>query len=120
MSDQPVPVRPDSARSVSGPRSTATVVLAVIALIVAIPQAVCGVLMWVATENETTEDPLVGVGYLVALFLGIPGLIGVLLAVPALLLSRRQTGVVLAVLALVAVAMPVIAVVAAMLPGPTW
>ncbi|WP_141012694.1 PrgI family protein [Nocardioides sambongensis] len=89
------------------PRRTATVVCAVIALVVAVAQVVAAAALWIATDNDTTDDPLVGLGYVLAMIVGAPGVLGLLCGVPALLLARRPGGLTLAVLALVAVGLPV-------------
>lgn len=87
--------------------SQGTLVLAVVALLLGAAELLGGAWMWVLTEQDTTDDPLVGLGYLLAVAVGAPGLLGVVLAAAALLLARRRTaGLTFAILAAIAVALP--------------
>lgn len=105
MPDSPVPpVRSDA------PTRRAAVVTAVVALCLGVVELGLGAWGWLATDEaaRTSDDPLVGVGYLVALAVAAPGALGVLLAGLGWLLARRTAGLVLAIVGVVVAGAPLV------------
>ena len=98
------PARPDA------PTRRAAVVTAVVALCLGLVELGLGAWAWVATDEaaRTSDDPLVGVGYVVALALAAPGAVGVLLAGLGWLLARRTAGLVLAIVGVVVAGAPLV------------
>lgn len=90
--------------------SRAPLVLATLALVLAVPGGITAVWMWVETDRyiATAEDSgLAGLGYLIALVIGVPSGLGLVLSIPALALWRRmpRTALGCAIAALVPVAL---------------
>jgi uncharacterized membrane protein YidH (DUF202 family) len=98
------PARPDA------PTRRAAVVTAVVALLLGVLELGLGAWAWLATDEaaRTSDDPLVGVGYVVALVVAVPGAAGVLLAALGWFLARRTVGLVLAIVAVVVSAAPLL------------
>jgi hypothetical protein len=68
---------------------TATVLSAVTASLATVLLGYSG---FVAYDSAHSDRPLAGLGYLVALVLGVPAMLGLALAVPAFGLRRRRAG----------------------------
>lgn len=96
------PSRPDA------PTRRAAVVTAVVALALGVVELGFAGWAWLATDEaaRTSDDPLVSVGYLLALAIAVPGAAGVLLAGLGWLLARRTAGLVLAIVAVVVAGIP--------------
>lgn len=103
-------------------RSTITIRLAAAAILLAVPLLAYGTYAWVATVNSTSEDPLVGLGYVLAVFFGAPGLLAILFAGLGLMLRRRRptAGVALAALGLGFAALPLALLVSWFVPLPMF
>lgn len=95
----PAPIAPSTRQ--------AAVVTSLIALVVGILELISAGVMWYLTDIDPTDDPLVGLGYLVALLMGVPGVVAVVLGGLGWLLAGRTAGLVLAILATVAASGPV-------------
>ncbi|TWH04969.1 hypothetical protein L615_000100001240 [Nocardioides sp. J9] len=104
-----VPATAAPARSAS-PTRTGALVTAGVALVIALLETAFGAWCWMETEaaSVTNDDPLVGIGFLIALFIGVPGLVGLLLAVLGWVFARHVAGLVLAILAAVVVSAPLL------------
>ncbi len=113
MSSVPTPApsaSPSSASpsSVSAGTRRAAVATSAVALVVAALEIAAGAFFWYVTETDTSDDPLVGIGYLFAIVVGVPGLLGGLLGALGWAFARRAAGLALAILAVVCVAGPVL------------
>lgn len=86
------------------------VVVSLVALVFGVVELLGAALMWYLTATDPSDDPLVGLGYVVALVVGAPGGVGVLLGGLGWLLADRVAGLVLGILAVVATAGPVLLV----------
>lgn len=102
MSLSTVPAMPPSSTR------TGTVAAAAVALVVGLGEVGLGGWFWYATATDTSDSAFVGLGYVVAAFVGVPGLAALLLAALGWWLAGRVAGVVLAVLGLVAAAFPLL------------
>ncbi len=98
------PARPDA------PTRRAAVVTAVVGLCLGVAELGFAGWAWIATDEaaRTSDDPLVGIGYLVALVLAVPGALGVLLAGLGWFLARRSAGLALAIVGLVVAGAPLV------------
>lgn len=96
----PVSSRSDSRRS--------AVVISAIALSIGVTELLGAALMWYLTATDPSDDPLVGLGYLVALAVGAPGVVGVVLGGLGWALADRAAGLVLGILGVVATAGPLV------------
>lgn len=96
------PARPDA------PTRRAAVVTAVVALVLGVLELCFAGWAWLATDEaaRTSDDPLVSVGYVLALAIAVPAAAGVLLAGLGWLLARRTAGLVLSIIAVVIVGVP--------------
>lgn len=92
------------------PTRRAAVVTAVVGLALGVVELCLGLWAWLATDEaaRTSDDPLVGIGYLVALVVAVPGAVGVALAGLGWLLARRSVGLALAILGVVVAAAPLV------------
>lgn len=101
---------PDSPARPDAPTRRAAVVTAVVALVLAVLELGFAAWAWIATDEaaRTSDDPLVGIGYLIALVIAVPGAAGALLAGLGWLLARRTAGLVLAIIAVVVAGAPVV------------
>lgn len=101
---------PDSTARPGAPTRRAAVVTAVVALVLAVLELGFAAWAWIATDEaaRTSDDPLVGVGYLVALVTAAPGAAAALLAGLGWFLARRTAGLVLAILAVVVAGSPLL------------
>ena len=99
---------PDSPARPDAPTRRAAVVTAVVALVLAVLELGFAAWAWIATDEaaRTSDDPLVGIGYLIALVVAVPGAAGALLAGLGWLLARRTAGLVLAIIAVVVAGAP--------------
>ncbi|KRB79589.1 hypothetical protein ASE01_22935 [Nocardioides sp. Root190] len=100
MRSTDAPAAPDA------PTRRAAVVCSAIALAVGLLEIAAGVVFWYLTSVDTSDDPLVGIGYVFAIALAAPGMLGVVLAALGWLLARRTAGLGLAIAALVVAAGP--------------
>ncbi len=96
----PVLSRSDSRRS--------AVAVSAIALVLGVVELLGAALLWYLTATDPSDDPLVGLGYLVALVVGAPGVVGVVLGGLGWTLADRAAGLVLGILAVVATAGPLL------------
>ncbi|QSR27641.1 hypothetical protein CFH99_18615 [Nocardioides aromaticivorans] len=101
---------PDSPARPDAPTRRAAVVTAVVALVLAVLELGFAAWAWIATDEaaRTSDDPLVGIGYLIALVIAVPGAAGALLAGLGWLLARRTAGLVLAIIAVVVAGAPIV------------
>ena len=93
--------------STLSPQSTRrpAVVLAAIALGIAAVDIVAGASMWAATASSTSEDPLTGIGYVVAVVVGAPGVLGGVLGGLGWRFADREAGLGLGIAGVVITAM---------------
>ncbi|KRC46330.1 MULTISPECIES: hypothetical protein [unclassified Nocardioides] len=105
--------------SSSTPASTrkAAVVTSIVAIVLGLAEAGFGAYCWYLTDIDPSDDPLVAVGYVLAIVVAAPGVVGLLLGGLGWLLADRTAGLVLAILAAVVVALPVLVVAPFSLPG---
>lgn len=83
-------------------RTRVSVVLGAMAILVALAELAFAGHLVAATTSDSSDDPLVGGGYIYAGIIGLPGLVGLVLGLTALALRRSLGGLVLAVLAVAA------------------
>ncbi|HVK30435.1 MAG TPA: hypothetical protein VM575_18995 [Nocardioides sp.] len=112
-------LRPDSPATPDAPTRRAAVVTAVVALVLAVLELGFAAWAWIATDEaaRTSDDPLVGVGYVIALVIAVPGAAGVLLAGLGWFLARRTAGLVLAIIAAVVAGAPFVLWLAMLAPS---
>lgn len=98
------PARPDA------PTRRAAVVTAVIGVGLGLLELGFAGWAWLATDEaaRTSDDPLVGLGYLIALVVAVPGALGVLLAGLGWFLARRSAGLALAIAGVVVAGAPLV------------
>lgn len=110
---------PDSPARPDAPTRRAAVVTAVVALVLAVLELGFAAWAWIATDEaaRTSDDPLVGIGYVFALAIGVPAVAGVLLAGLGWLLARRTAGLVLAIIGVVVAGAPFVLWLAFLVPS---
>ena len=80
-------------------------------------ELLAGCVMWYLTATDPSDDPLVGLGYFVAIIVATPGVVAVVLGVLGWLFAERTAGLVLGVLGAVAAAGPFVLVLGFAVPG---
>ncbi|MCX6401705.1 MAG: hypothetical protein NTX33_17465 [Propionibacteriales bacterium] len=95
------PVSPSS--DTRGP----AVVASVIALVLGVLELLGAGAIWYLTATDPSDDPLVSLGYLVAIVVGAPGVVGVVLGGLGWRFADRVAGLVLSILGVLAAAGPV-------------
>lgn len=110
MTDARVPAAPSSTRK-------AAVVTSIVALALGLLEAGLGAYCWYVTSIDPSDDPLVAIGYVVAIAIGVPGAVGLLLAGLGWLFADRVAGLVLAIVAVVVAGGPVLLFVPSFLAG---
>lgn len=105
-----VPAAPSSSSRTPAPTHRAAVVTSAIAVVVSVLEVAAGGLFWYLTATDPSDDPLVGLGYLLAILVGAPGVVGVVLGALGWLLARHVAGLVLGILGVVAAAGPLLVV----------
>jgi hypothetical protein len=93
---------PHSTRTAgAAPTRRAAVVTSLVAIVVGLPECVLAAYAWVATASSRSEDPLVAIGYVFAVFFGIPGVLGVLLGGLGWRFADHTAGLVLGILGII-------------------
>lgn len=110
---QPAPLR-------TAVQDRTTIGLAVAAVLCSLPLLGLGALAWVETAGSSSDDPLVGLGYVIAVVAAAPGVLAVLLAALGVALRRRYPvgGIVLTAVALGIAALPLAFTVFWIVPMP--
>ncbi|WP_182377382.1 hypothetical protein [Nocardioides sp. WS12] len=97
---------PGSAPRPVSPTRRAAVVTSVISLVVGALEVLASVVIWYLTATDTSDSPWLGLGYVLALFVGVPGGVAATLGALGWMFADRTSGLVLGVLAAVVAVVP--------------